>query len=208
MKYRIKNYNGDSLTVSSKVELFKIFDQYNNYKKRCYPTISNIKLHFVNNFVLSINEGNFLIKIEEHSFNASLFVKRYDPYQRKTYINGYFILFDSYGNKVDLDIIVDEYNQSRSICEYASKPMKCNGYDRSTAKWRKRSNQRWGDKSPTHNSFGKEYRDSFYAKEYNVKIRQKRFQEIKDFHAFDYDYVEYRHTEKSWKSKKQSKQWK
>lgn len=197
--YKLERYDQQYYFVSDKEELFKQFDNLmENVKYR--TVLYNLNYYFTVEFKFSSESGNFLIKEEKLDTRHN---EGWIIYKR-LYVNGLWKIYKN-GYAENLDQLIKEYCQSRNI------EQKIN-----TSKSKRLNNGSKKENKPTYTyrhiktNCKKEFEDSFYAKDYNVKIRAKRFHTVKLKHVYLYEDEYYRNnSSKSWKDQsKRKKQYK
>lgn len=166
-------------------------------KKELFEFIDDFGFKFVQSFQKNNERGIYLGK--ETFYNKD---SGYESYSN-VYLNGQFILQDIHGYSVDFTSIEIDYNKSRDIKKYQYKRYNHNYGTKKYSKPRRRASLQ-KEKSV---GFSKEYKESFIAKEFDVKIRVKRYKDVKKKHIFFYDDPWYRKSSRSWKNKKIKKQW-
>lgn len=190
MKYKLLNFFGESIYAESKSELFRLIDYCTNGSKHSFYKYftydfqifdDRSKKGLIKAYTIDVKETEFL--------NSTKYVY--------TYVTGHFKILDQQRYAVDLEILWDEYAQSRGL-------VKKNRYQYYSYVPGSKYN---GRASRKIKCICKEYKDNIYAKEMGVKIRTKREQKIKRHqHRWDAPYRS-REDNRCWKSKKKRKQW-
>ncbi len=194
--YKLERYNQDYYFLNKK-DLFLQIDNLIN-KMRYNSVINVIKLYFTEDFKFSSKSGSFLIKDEELDYRDETGWKVY----KRLYVNAIWKIYEK-GYVIDLDKFIEEYCQSRNVKNEIHRHHRLNNGSK------KENKPRYTYRHIKTNC-RKEFEDSFYAIEYNVKVRAKRFHEVKLKHVYLYEDEFYRsHQSKSWKDQsKRKKQYK
>ena len=193
MKYRIKNVYGEVYQVESKAELFDAFDTIACVRPNLY-SLQRLKECVTDNFIIK-RTGRFEVEREHIDVKTS----DGEYYQTIKYkmSNGFYIVYTEFGYKVNLEELIEQYSQSRNYKVYKSNYIQRNY---STKKSQLKSRKRHGEKTIKSAGLKKEYKDSFYAQELNIKVRSKRLDKVREHHVHLYDdYGDYDNYQKSWK---------
>jgi hypothetical protein len=192
MKYVIKSVYGDKYIYQDKRHLFNDLDNLSySHGKIC---TSRLRSYLSEDFIIGRN-GQF--EISSETFEVEVCDGEYRKITEYLRSNALYIIYTEFGEKVNLDHIIQQYIQSRDLKHKARKRY---FYDRSTKK--SQLNRRKSKHLGTARTSGlkKEYQNSFYALEYKVKIRQKRFEVARSHHVFYFDNDYCRNKTKAWKS--------
>ncbi len=197
--YKLERYDQKYYFVSDKEELFNQFDNLiKNFKYR--TVLYNLNYYFTVEFKFSSESGNFLIKEEKLDTRDN---EGWIIYKR-LYVNGLWKIYRN-GYAENLDQLIKEYCQSRNIEQKinTSKSKRLNNGS-------KKENKQIYTYRHIKTNCKKEFEDSFYAKDYNVKIRAKRFHAVKLKHVYLYEDEYHRNnSSSSWKDQsKRKKQYK
>lgn len=194
MQYRLKKYSGETYLFYSKKELFKQFDIFARCDwKKSKLFRSNLRNIITNEFIYGSSE-KYIISEKIKTYPEVPCYKEY--YYVK--INALYVVIDCFGNKMDVDILIQDYSKSRNLDrKKKSKYLNTNFYSKKRRNLSKKSIY-FGTKKTR--GMNKEYKDSFISDEFDVKIRRKRYSEAKLYHCCFYDSFDYpRDNTRSWK---------
>lgn len=197
--YKLERYNQEYYYFSDKKDLFNQIDNLiKNQKIRYRTVLYTLNLYFTEEFKFFSGKGNFLIKEEKLDTRDEAGWIVY----KTLYVNALWKIYKN-GYVDDLSKLIEEYCQSRNIYEINNK-FKYSRLSNGSKKENRKRNYRSLNINCT-----KEYKDSFYALEYNVKIRKQRLSEVKSLHVMDYDAYPRSTKSNCWKDQsKRKKQYK
>lgn len=189
----MKSVYGDKYTYDLKSHLF---DDLDNLAYRNGRLCTNrLECYLTENFEIS-REGRF--EISKEVFETKGWDGDYCKVTRYLRSNALYIIYDEFGDKINLDEFIGQYVQSRGLAP-RTKQRWCR--DASTKRFQLRWKKSRYNGTSRSSGLKKEYKDAFYALEHSVKIRQKRFEVARMHHVFYYDDDEYcRNKTRSWKS--------
>lgn len=184
-KFTVEFFDKTKITFNNKEDLFSTIDNIFNYKKPY-----NFFTYFGNNFLFKKGNGNFVVKREKIEDKNCDWIE-YDT----TYVDCLYIIYEN-KHKVDLKSLFESYCQSRKF-NFNKKNKK---YHRSSKTYKKRWYKSSSSKRNLKSGFKHEYKHSFIAKEYGVKIRSERLKEVNNFHVkYYYDEDFNRKNSSCWK---------
>lgn len=200
MKYYLITYKKEKILVDKK-ELFLIFD---NFFKANYGLLKVVGEN------INYSYGRIGFKTDAFKIVSDYYCdqdgeKNYFRDQ-KIYLcaNHFCYITTDKGVKVDPDIIINQYYQSRGIIKNKSRSY----YIKSGTKNEKRKYTRFNRRSFYGKGFKSEYLANLSAKEVGVKIRAKRNKNIAGkLMPFCNEFDKEINTSKSWKQNKKRKQY-
>ena len=196
MKYVIKSVYGDKYIYDDKRHLFDDLDNLAyRHGKLC---TSKLIGYLTEDFIIG-RSGRF--EISRETFQSEVFDGEYREVTEYLRSNALYIIYTEFGKKVNLNDLIEQYVQSRDLWPKARRSYY---YDRSTkkAQLNRKKSKHLG--TARMSGLKKEYQNSFYALEYKVNIRQKRFEVARSHHVFYFDADYCRNITKNWKSHRNS----
>jgi hypothetical protein len=205
MKYIIKSAKKTKYIVNSKQELFECFDYYVRREKYGYQE-SIIRSIFCEDFYYFYGNSyeGYTLKTEKRKnikrVNFSDYSAYYEDIEVNYCVNAWYIIYDEFGEKACLKKLIIEYYQSRKIKKNTHRRRLYVGGFSIDKKENKKSYRSGTIKR--NKGLKSEFKDNEKSLSYNVKIRSKRSDKVRNNFYHDYDDYGYHFNrmKRSWKS--------